>query len=87
MTGEPRDTEGAYDLGSGHFLRPMNGDLIWSHPKCRSWHHVDVSSGEKHRVAAGSVNDLEHLTIVGSLLCPVGTGSHGFIENGRWRDA
>lgn len=83
MSRPTRMTEGAYDLGHGQFLRPFGNDLLWSHPECQSWHRVDVSSGKAHRISAGGIDDLERLTIEGSLQCPIGVG-HGFIRDGSW---
>lgn len=70
---------GAIDLGSGHHVLWMEGDLIWKHPSCRSYCFVDITSGEFH-----SLISREPLHIEASVLCPMGCGTHGFIRGGRW---
>lgn len=73
----PRDLTGAIDVGSGHYLRPGDEELWWSHPECRGWHPLS-----DHGVELGP----EGVTIHGSLLCP-DTGVHGWITNGKWVSA
>lgn len=89
-----------FDLGSGHRVRWQNSqsgggigdlDIGWKHP-CKDyipddhWNLVDVTSGTRHKIIAGGPGDEEHLTLQGSLLC-VNCRTHGFIENGKWRQA
>lgn len=67
-------------LGNGvTFAFLEDGDAIWGHPECRSYHLVDLTSGEKHQLISR-----DPLHIEASLLCPLGTGAHGFIRNGKW---
>lgn len=94
--------EKGFDLGSGHRFRWQNPrhidstqpgklDIGWKHP-CADyipadfWSQVDVSTGTRHVIVAGGPGDEEHLTIQGSLLC-LNCKTHGFIENGKWRQA
>lgn len=76
---------GAFSLGHGHFMAWLeDGDLIWKDPNCASWNHVDVTSGERHRLMKGGKSAPPVvLKIEGSLLCR-GCGAHGFVVDGRW---
>lgn len=77
------------DIGNGVTIRwfdDRNG-LLWRHPGCRAWSYLYFQphpNSTGHALIAGGPNDLEHLTIQGSLLCPGGCGAHGLITNGRW---
>lgn len=75
---QPRDTTGAIDVGSGHYLRDgPEGELWWSHPECQGWH-----PSTSHQVTHGA----NGITVYPSLLCP-DTGVHGWITEGVWRGA
>jgi hypothetical protein len=89
----PFDEPGTIDIGHGIALR-WDSDgrgLIWHHPSCRAWSSLrfvpDLSS-TGHRLVSGGPDDLEHLTIAGSLLCPrrdaCPSRCHDLITNGRW---
>ena len=81
---------GDHDLGSGvviHWDADGRG-FAWRHPACRAWATLrfqpdPASTG--HQLVRGGPDDTTRLTIVGSLLCPMGCGTHGVIEDGRWR--
>lgn len=85
----PGDEPGTDDLGSGVYLR-WDGDgvgFIWHHPACRPWSALRFQPDPRstgHVLASGGPDDMAHLTITGSLLCPMGCGCHGFIRDGRW---
>lgn len=85
--GEP----GVHHLGLGVFLR-WDADgrgFIWHHPACRPWATLRLKPDPQstgHELVAGGPEDMEHLTIQGSLLCPMGCGLHGVIEGGRWKE-
>lgn len=75
----------------GHGIRIMfdadGGGLLWKHPGCRGWFPLRFAPDPKstgHRLSAGGKDDQARLTLEGSLLCPKGCGSHGFIRNGKW---
>lgn len=80
--------EYGHDLGGGHrWLWDQNGDGLWQHPGCSSWHRVDLTSGTAHRARTGGKQaPLVLLSVEGSLLCER-TSTHGFVVNGRWVDA
>lgn len=62
----------------------------WRHPKCRPWavlRFMPDPDSTGHVLKSGGPTDMGRLTIHGSLLCPMGCGTHGFIENGLWRPA
>lgn len=69
---------GQLDLGDGHHFWMADGDGLWHDGRCRSWHTIDLTSGERHRLETA-----DPLTIVGSLICRT-CGAHGFIREGRW---
>ena len=75
----PTTDKGALDLG---WLHPCT-DIVEALPGDH-WMHVDVTSGKYHSITAGGPGDEEHLTLQGSLLCPM-CKTHGFVENGKWR--
>ena len=79
---------GVINLGSDVQIQGLRtGDAIWRHPGCRAWFHLDLTSGNYHRIVKGSLDaEGTGLTITASLLCPK-CGFHGFIENDRWRAA
>lgn len=76
----PADVEGADPIGHGIYVLWMREqfEMLWHHPKCRAW--ARVLFGEGHHYC----ESMTPLTIRGSLLCPMGCGTHGFITNGRW---
>lgn len=81
----------AVDIGSEHHIRwdSEGQSFLWKHPACRAYRAIVLqphSGSTGHRLVSGGPDDTMHLTIGGSLLCP-SCGTHGFIENGRWRDA
>jgi hypothetical protein len=81
----PRRPVMELDLGHGVIVRldDDRGGLIWKHPACRAWATLRFQPDPQstgHRLIA-----LEPLTIVGSLLCPMGCGTHGTVEEGRWK--
>lgn len=81
-------TDGAIEIGDDHYLRFLeDGNLIWKHPACRSWCEVDVITGTHHHLLEGGPSDPDHITIQGSLMCPIGCGTHGFVRGGKWIDA
>jgi len=81
---------GTHYLGDDIYIR-WDADgrgIIWHHAACRPWATLrfrpdPASTG--HVLVSGSPDDTEHLTISGSLLCPMGCGKHGVIDNGRWK--
>lgn len=78
------------DLGNGHrWMFDDRGDGMWHNGVCRPWHRVDLTSGTRHRISAGGPDDLDHLTIEGSIMCvcPERSGHHGWVRDGRWVDA
>lgn len=86
------DTDDAIDLGSGVFIHwDSDGQgFLWKHPACRPWAFLRFmpdphSTG--HRLLSGGPDDTVHLTVEGSLLCPMGCGAHGWIRVGRWVQA
>jgi hypothetical protein len=85
----PFDDPDTVDLGHGIALR-WDADgrgFMWHHPACRAWATLRLAPDPKstgHRLEAGGMDDVQHLTIGGSLLCPMGCGTHGVITNGRW---
>ncbi len=87
----PAELEGTVDLGFEHYLR-WDGDgrgFLWHHPQCRPWASLsfDPAHCTGHALQSGGPEDMDHFTVLGSLLCPMGCGDHGFILNGRWRPA
>jgi hypothetical protein len=77
------------DIGHGVTIRWIDGGngLHWKHPGCRAWSYLYFKPDQRstgHVLSAGGPDDSEHITIVGSLLCPGGCGAHGHITNGRW---
>lgn len=83
--GEP----GNHHLGHGVYIRwdADGGGILWHHPTCRAWAFLrfrpdPISTG--HKLLSGGPQDTEHMTVEGSLLCPMGCGAHGFIRDGRW---
>ena len=81
---------GDHDLGSGVIIR-WDSDgrgLAWRHPACRAWatlRFVPDPKSTGHRLVCGGPDDMPRFTVGGSLLCPMGCGTHGVIEDGRWR--
>jgi hypothetical protein len=81
---------GEHDLGGGVVIR-WDADgrgFAWRHPACRAWATLrfqpdPASTG--HQLVRGGPDDTARLTVGGSLLCPMGCGMHGVIEDGRWR--
>jgi len=64
--------------------------FLWKHPACRAWASLRFMPDKRstgHRLIAGGSADAQHLTVEGSLLCPMGCGAHGFIREGRWESA
>jgi hypothetical protein len=58
------------------------GGIWWRHPGCRPWFTLRFQPDPK---STGHTLELrDPLTIGGSLLCPKGCGTHGYIRNGRW---
>jgi hypothetical protein len=85
----PSEEPGVVNLGGDVFiLWDMDGQgFIWHHPTCRSWatlRFMPDPDSTGHRLVSGGQEDPEHLTIEGSLLCPMKCGCHGFIRDGRW---
>lgn len=85
----PANEPGAIDLGNRVYIawHKDGQGFIWHHPSCQAWCVLRLmpdpdSTG--HRLMSGGPQDTEHLTIAGSLLCPMGCGAHGFIRDGRW---
>ena len=83
------DIEGAVDLGHGVWIHwDSDGQgFLWKHPACRPWAFVRFPPDPEsrgHRLIAGGPDDPVHLTIEGSLLCPMGCGEHGWIRDGKW---
>lgn len=79
-----------HDLGDGVIIRwDADGHgFSWRHPACRAWSTLRFSpdpASTGHRLIRGGKDDVSALTIAGSLLCPGGCGTHGVIEDGRWR--
>lgn len=78
-----------HDLGGIVIRWDEDGQgFAWRHPACRAWATLrfwpdPASTG--HRLTRGGPKDVDKLTVVGSLLCPMGCGTHGAIEDGRWR--
>jgi hypothetical protein len=84
--------DGAIDIGHGvQIVATADGKgIYWRHPGCRPWFFLYFKPHPRstgHVLVAGSPQDLEHLTIQGSLACPKGCHAHGLIENGRWKPA
>ena len=87
----PAGEPGVIDLGSDVHIR-WDADgrgFAWHHPACRAWATLrfrpdPFSTG--HDLVSGGPDDMTSLTIQGSLLCPMGCGRHGVIENGQWKD-
>lgn len=83
------DEEQDLAIGGGVTLR-WDGDgrgFLWRHPACRPYASVRFMPDPRstgHQLAAGGPNDMAHLSIHGSLLCPMGCGTHGFIRDGQW---
>lgn len=79
-----------HDLGGGIVIR-WDSDgrgFVWRHPACRAWstlRFVPDPASTGHQLVRGGRDAVEQLTIAGSLLCPGGCGTHGVIEDGRWR--
>jgi len=79
-----------HDLGGGVVIR-WDSDgrgIAWTHPACRAWATLRFTpdpSSTGHALVRGSPTETDRLTIGGSLLCPMGCGMHGVIEDGRWR--
>ena len=74
------------DIGHGIVIAKFTfcGELefLWKHHGCRCGYPVFLQPDPRstgHRALAGSADDLEHLTVEGSLLCPVGCGAHGLV--------
>ena len=83
--GEP----GTHDLGHDIVIRwdEDGGGIQWHHPACRAWATLRFKPDPKstgHELVAGSPSDTARMTVEGSLLCPMGCGTHGLIRNGRW---
>lgn len=82
--------QGEHDLGGGVVIR-WDADgcgFAWRHPACRAWatlRFVPDPASTGHKLLRGGPADVDGLTVGGSLLCPMGCGTHGVIENGRWR--
>ena len=79
-----------HDLGGGVVIRWDSDDrgFAWRHPACRAWatlRFVPDPASTGHQLVSGGPDDTAHLTVGGSLLCPMGCGTHGVIEDGRWR--
>lgn len=77
------------DLGHDVFILWDNdgSGLSWHHPACRAWATLRFQPDPKstgHKLVRGDRDDHTVLTIDGSLLCPMGCGTHGFIRDGRW---
>ena len=87
----PAGEPGVIDLGSDVYLR-WDADgrgFAWHHTACRAWAVLRFRPDPQstgHELLSGGPDDWMHLTIRGSLLCPMGCGKHGVIEVGRWRD-
>jgi hypothetical protein len=86
------DWPGTFDLGSEICIRwDADGHgIIWHHPKCRAWAPLRFKPDPKstgHRLVSGGPSDMANMTVEGSLLCPMGCGTHGSITNGRWEPA
>lgn len=64
------------------FWWESNGDALWRHPACRGWNRIDLTSGEHHKLVSQ-----DPITIEGSLFCPQGCGTRGFIRDGKWVSA
>ncbi|HSX23366.1 MAG TPA: hypothetical protein VLE97_11385 [Gaiellaceae bacterium] len=81
---------GDHELGDGVAVR-WDSDgrgLAWKHPACRAWATLRFApdpASTGHTLLRGGPADTARLTIGGSLLCPMGCGTHGVVENGRWR--
>ena len=61
--------------------------FLWHHPECKPWAFLRFVPDPKstgHQLTDGGPDDMERLTIEGSLLCPMGCGKHGFIRDGQW---
>lgn len=85
----PMNEPGTVDLGHGVYLRWYDGGrgFIWRHPMCRAWCSLKFDEmGTGHVLVSGGPDD-SNITVQGSLLCPIGCGTHGFITNGRWVSA
>lgn len=83
------NTPGTFDLGSEIFIRwdPDGRGFMWHHTACRAWatlRFMPDPASTGHRLVAGGQHDTAHLSIAGSLLCPMGCGTHGCITAGRW---
>ena len=81
---------GSVDLGDGIYVMwdEDGRGLAWNHPKSRAWATLRFRPDPRstgHELVSGGPNDLSNVTIAGSLLCPMGCGTHGVIERGRWR--
>lgn len=78
----PANEPGIIAIGGSHFLRPdPSGAYLWWHGcSAKGWRGV----GEP--LSRHVVTSRHPLTIHGSLLCPV-CGAHGYVENGKWRQA
>lgn len=80
------------DIGDDVTIRWIDdgAGIVWKHPplpQCHAWAWLYFKPDQRstgHVLKAGGADDLEHLTIGGSLLCPGGCGTHGEIKNGRW---
>lgn len=61
--------------------------FLWHHEGCEAWASLCLMPSPRstgHRLLAGGPDDMAHLTIEGSLLCPMGCGAHGFVREGAW---
>lgn len=88
----PFDDPHVVDLGHGIAIRwdPDGRGFAWHHPRCRAWamlRFVPDPASTGHRLEAGGPDDVAHLTIGGSLLCPMSCGTHGVVCDGRWEPA
>lgn len=84
----PRDVPNAVDLGHDVFiLWDDDGQgFAWHHPKCRAWSTLRLMpdpASTGHKLVRGGKGRPD-TTIQGSLLCPMGCGTHGCIVDGRW---
>lgn len=85
----PFDDPDTLDLGHGIALRwdPDEMGFIWHHPACRPWASLRLKpdpASTGHQIVSGGPDNSQELTIEGSLLCPMGCGTHGIIRCGRW---
>lgn len=82
---------GQRDIGHGVQIAPLEDGtgIVWKHPGCRCWYSLRFKPDSRstgHTLDEGSVDDLDALTIGGSLACPRAPEckAHGHIRRGRW---